>query len=90
MNNPDWQRIVDQWNHLYPVGTRVVLLRHCHPNIATTTRSHATLQPGVGPVIQLANVTGSYLLAYITPSSPQPPPIAMGGSEGGSIPERAS
>ena len=65
---PDhWQQTIHRWNQAYPVGTRVVLQRHNHPDIVTTTHSHATIMQGTGPVIQLSGVIGSYMLHYVIP-----------------------
>lgn len=74
MTATTWQTTVDQWNNDHPVGTCVMLMRCNHPPIATTTRSHAYIQPGVGPVILLKGVIGAFLLHYVHPLPQSPSP----------------
>ena len=58
---------VDDWNKLYPEGTRVLLRRDTRQVEVTETRSEAFFCNSGYPVIFLVGVRGYYLLDRVIP-----------------------
>lgn len=62
------QKTCDDWNAKYPVGTAVVLKADGGQNVATKTRSEASILSGHSAVIWLEGISGCYLLDRVTPA----------------------
>ena len=60
------QKIVDDWNAQYPVGTPVVVKLDGGDELYTRTRSGAEVLSGHTPVIWLEKISGCYVLDRVT------------------------
>lgn len=60
------QKIIEEWNEMYPVGTPVKVRKDDKSIMDTHTRSEAWLVCGV-PVVMVRGITGGYDLERVTP-----------------------
>lgn len=62
----------DAFNQRFRVGTAVVVAKDGGENVSTTTRSEAWVMSGHSAVIQIAGISGSYLLDRVAADARRP------------------
>lgn len=63
------QKLVDDWNHKYNIGQKVVVTMDDGTKFQTVTRSEAALLGGHTAVIWLEGIPGCYLLDRVVPDT---------------------